>query len=137
VADTLTLVIGAGIMSFIILYFAINQPDRHYLLKILGFFFVIYFLTFIPKAVTEEAYNNCTWVVNETASGDYELTENCERPLQNTSLALTKIMGYWWYLFVAYVVIYFIWYFMGEYIISWLGKIKIFPTNRKKRGRSR
>lgn len=136
-ADPLTVIIGAGIISFIILYFSINQPDRHYLLKILGFFFVIYFLLFIPKTVNETAYGNCTWTINRTDAGVYDLYESCQIPHANTAQSFTRVLSLWWYLFVAYIVIYFLWYFFGDRVIAWLTKLKLFPSNRKIRGRSR
>jgi len=63
--DALSLIIGIGIVCFLLLYFVFNIKEEHFLLQILGVFFFIFLLFLIPKAMLD-FNNNCQLVLNYT-----------------------------------------------------------------------
>lgn len=129
------LIIGAGIISFIILYLVINQPDRHYLLKILGFFFAVYFLLFIPKAINEDVNSECYWVINETQTNIREVSEVCELPHSTTALSFTDLMVWFLRILILYVFGYFLYDLMSNRMMGVLRQWNIIGKKKEKRNK--
>lgn len=127
------IIAGAGIISFLILYLVINQPERHYLLKIIGLFFAIYFLIFIPKVINEDVNSECYWVVNETDSSITEISEVCNVPHDETALSFTKLLVWFVRIFVLYVFVYFLWDLMNERMLRLLKRYNVIGKKREKR----
>jgi len=63
--DLLALIIGIGIICFLLLYLAFNLDKSHTLLKILLFFLFLSALNLIPKAIIDN-YDDCELVLNNT-----------------------------------------------------------------------
>lgn len=63
--DVLALIIGIGIICFLLLYLSFNLDKSHTLLKILLFFLFLGALNLIPKAIIDN-YDTCELVLNET-----------------------------------------------------------------------
>jgi hypothetical protein len=110
----LELVLGLGIVSFLLLYFAfnLNAEGGHFLLKLLMVFFFFAILMLIPKA-TLDAKTNCEFVVsNVTVSAPtdlYEYEEKCsttttttERTFLNTILWLTRLFALYFICYLFY-----------------------------------
>src|SRR4030042_3956300 len=66
--SSLILIMGLGIASFILLYFAMQlKEDSHFLLKLLCLFFVVYLLALIPKAaLDDQAMTSCENLINSS-----------------------------------------------------------------------
>lgn len=108
------ILLGAGIISFVILFIVFLQSDRHYILKLMGIFFAVFFLFFVVRGVSQEAYSTCTWTVNETTDTVSVITKDCNTPSPQTALGMTKLFVWWIRLLLIYVFVYFLWDLLGD-----------------------
>ena len=107
----ISLLIGVGIISFLLLYLAFNLDKEHVYLKLLIIFVVVFMLILIPKQTLDfkdscEAVVDNKTITNETIT--YEYKEFCIANPNNTTDVFYKI--YLWFvgLFGIYVLIYYI-----------------------------
>lgn len=102
------MVIGAGIVSFIMLYFAFNLDKDHYAMRLITVFFALGILLIVPAMLVENIDNVCDVVVsNSTQVGStmtYEYESFCYSvALGSPSTLFSSVM--WFYrVFIAYVI---------------------------------
>ena len=114
----LSLIIGIGVVCFLLLYFAFNLKEQHFLLQLLALFFFIFLMFLIPKAALD--YNdNCGMVINQTSrsfidANNFTDTNTymyyCEPNNKTTALIFYKTVTWFVSMFALYVLIYLIWY---------------------------
>ena len=106
------MIIGIGIASFLLLYFAFNLDKEHYLLKLLAAFFFLSILILIPKSLIDDK-NFCEIVVsnttyfNTTNSTTYEYERFCETNPKTTTRIFYNSLLWFYRIFMIYVFIYF------------------------------
>jgi len=108
--DGLSIVVGIGIVSFMIIYFSTTIDDSHKWMKLLGMFFGLAMLILIPFSLLnvqtncEAVVSNATFVNSTFTHYDYQsFCHTQELQSINTFYKLTT----WFYrLFIAYVIIY-------------------------------
>lgn len=116
--DALSLIIGIGIVCFLLLYFVFNLKEEHFLLQILGIFFFIFLLFLIPKA-TIDFNDSCQQQINQTTRVYKDATNftdtntystYCETNTKQTSKIFYNIVIWFARLFVLYVFLYIVFY---------------------------
>jgi len=114
----LSLIAGIGIVCFLLLYFAFNLKEEHFLMQLLTLFFFVFLMFLIPKAALD--YNdNCGMVINQTTRSFIDAnnftdinsyTYYCEPNTKTTAVTFYKIITWFVRMFALYVLIYLIWY---------------------------
>lgn len=104
------LVIGLGVVAFIMFYFSSTLEKEHVFLKLLTIFFGIFFILLIPKVAIDN-HDYCEVVkINETVSGN--LTTNgydrlCYDNTSTTDNRFFWLAGSYFAIFVIYCFLYF------------------------------
>lgn len=100
---TLSLVVGIGIVCFLLLYFAFNLDSKHNLLKFILIFFSLGLLILIPKGTIDES-NHCEVVldtqtdINTTAG--FISGASCEITFGDTgTFSMTEDTASEWYVY--------------------------------------
>lgn len=95
---SLSLVIGLGIVSVILLFIAFRLESEHFILKLLLLIFAVLMLTLIPSAI----------ISDETATGSTFL----------------KIIMWFWKIITIYIVVYIFWAVAkrGKTVSTWLSR---------------
>lgn len=123
---TFALLLGLGLATFLILYFVLSLPEEHFLLKLLGFFFVIALLIMIPKAVFDiqdqpicEHLLNSTAIIDNTTTYDYELVcSAAPLDVHNTKTTFLKAILWFSRIFWVYIFVYINWWFWLEEVVK-------------------
>jgi len=126
------LILAAGLISFLLMYFAnaIKQEDGHFLLRYLSYSIGIILLIIVAKGAIDST-TSCELVLNNTIENTsvsnitttlHEYATVCYENTQSTSSnVLYKIASWVFILYIAYVMIYLIyWLFMR--VQSWWRK---------------
>ena len=112
----LELIIGLGIVSFLLLYFAfnLNAEGGHFLLKLLFVFFFFATLMLIPKTALD-ARTQCSIVVsNITTSAPVDLYEYEEQCITSSNTTETTFLTT-----ILWLVRLFALYFIGYLFYDW------------------
>jgi len=123
------LILGLGVTAFIILYMVQAQTDRHFLLKILGIFFALFFVMLIPHTIYVMNTASCYTVMNET--GDQtRLTEVCDKSLEPTSGTFVRLMTSFYIILLTYVILFFLWDLLGVRVVRMLANWGVIKKKR-------
>jgi len=138
------LIIALGIVSFLVMYLALNLDQEHFFLKFFLVGFVFVFLFLIPSAVldsqenceivlnyTEDTYiygNNYSGYIEEDEDFDdvnlfhknqtYTYQQVCFTDANDTNITFLKTIGWLYRIFITYILVYIIWYFLKKRGIS-------------------
>lgn len=109
--EYLPFVVGAGIVSFLMLYFGFNlEGEKHYLLRLITVFFALGLLLVIPSLLVESTSNVCDSVVhNSTLVGDtitYEYTSYCYEVTLGSPSTFLKATLWFYRVFILYIILY-------------------------------
>jgi len=63
--DATALIIAIGVVCFLLLYFAFNLKEQHFLMQLMALFFFVFLMFLIPKAALDYE-QNCAMVLNQT-----------------------------------------------------------------------
>jgi hypothetical protein len=119
--DALSLIIGIGIVCFLLLYFVFNLKEEHFILQLLGIFFFIFLLFLIPKTALD-FNDDCALAINQTTrtyidSANFTDVNTygtvCDTNTKQTSQIFYNIVIWFAKLFVLYVFGYIIFYTFG------------------------
>lgn len=82
--EPISLIIGVGIIAFILAYMAFQLDQQHWPLKILLIFFTVYMLLLIPKTILDYPPNCSTVITNQTIN-EYQMDSDYKiNVIQNT-----------------------------------------------------
>lgn len=111
--DSLVMVIGIGVISFFLLYFANTIDKEHYLLKLLSLFFAVGILIFIPK-VALDSRTTCEPVIANTTIADnttsYSYTSFCFDTDETSPASFHGSVVWFYRIFMAYVIVALMYY---------------------------
>lgn len=131
------IVIGTGILMFLLLYFSFNLEKKHFLFKLFIAFFVFFTLINLPLTMTTTQV--CTnEVINETVSGNlttYDYNLICNNTTNEDGVKVYKNYLFFVSIFSIYILVYFI-YEMLEFTGRTI-KIKQNISNMKMKYRRR
>jgi len=128
------LIVGIGIVLFLLIYFAFAWDKKeHYLLQLLAAFFFIGLLILIPKSLIDDQ-DNCEIVIaNETVVGNstdynttYEYKEFCITEDKATASIFFISISWFMRIFYTYIFLYFV------YVIYLKKLIKKYKMKRGK-----
>lgn len=111
--DIIALVVGVGIVSFLLAYFTIHLDKEHFLLKLLTAFFFLTLLVLIPKGLIDEndycdvVVSNTTYY-NATNTTTYEYERFCDTNTKKTASIFHAAVVWFNRLFATYVFLYLI-----------------------------
>jgi len=106
--DVLALVVGIGLVSFLMFYFAGQLEKEHGVLKFLTIMFALTLLLIVPSSVVNEKQCdyylfNSTLTDNTTA---YEYEQLCVTSDSSTQTTFFKIVMWFYRLFMLYIILY-------------------------------
>lgn len=119
--EPLALVIGVGVIAFLLFYFAFNLDNEHFILKYLVIFLAIGLLFLVPKVIIDYP-SSCDLVVssevaeqvtfnathtNTTTTYTYSTQCGTEK---NTARTLLNAILWFYRLFAIYIFIYLFYY---------------------------
>lgn len=107
----IALVVGIGIVAFLLIYFAFSWDKKeHFLLQLFVSFLFVGLLLLVPKALIDD-HNHCSIVVNNetvvASTTTYTYTEFCVENTKTTDLILYRVVWGFAICFVLYVFMYF------------------------------
>lgn len=116
----LEVIFAAGIAGFLMLYAVrIIDDPKHFALRmlLLGFFFIFVFL--LGKAAFDAEDNCIQFIANATVSEggnftSYGYNEFCTVAVESTGYNLYYITNWLLGIFIAYAIIFIIWYFLSK-----------------------
>jgi nucleoside permease NupC len=105
------IIIGIGIVAFLILYFSFNLDPEHWLLRLFGALFFIILLILLGKSVLDEQDYCSTVIVNSTTDyttdkTNYEYERICTTNTKNTTTIFFKTILFFIVFFSAYIIVY-------------------------------
>ena len=102
------ILLGTGIVAFLLLYLFVNLEKEQYPFKLLILFFFFGLLIIIGQTVNNET-NYCNWnVINSTTSGDttsYNMDYVCSTNDTSTSISLYKTIL--WFTRITAILLFF------------------------------
>lgn len=107
---SLSLIIGAGVLSLLCLYFAFNVDETHFLLKFLFIFFALIFMFTLAVGVVQDTTQECSiettsQLVNGSQT-NFTQERVCFDTDQSSSVSLITLTGALFLLFAIYITIY-------------------------------
>lgn len=112
--EALALIVGIGIVCFILLYFAFNLEKQHIVLKLLLILTSMSLLILVPKAGLDYK-DNCDIVVeNSTLNSTNNMTTYdyiyfCNTNDNSTQSSFYKVFLWFIRAFILYLAVYFVW----------------------------
>ena len=105
-SDPLTMVVGIGIVSFLLLTLLSYLDDRHEVLKYLIVMSVLAMMLIMPKVFGESMKTCDTVVSNSTVTGNttaYSYTSYCTAQDSSTTSTFMSIVYWTYYLIIGYL----------------------------------
>ena len=119
--DPVAVVVGLSLLSLLIVFFAFNIDEEHFLLKLLLLFVFMASLVLIPKSILDQK-DHCGFVVtSSTVSGgvtSFTYDYLCSSNPKTTGLTLLKIVYAFITSFCLYVFVYLVYH-----VLDWFGYI--------------
>lgn len=130
---TLSLIIGAGIISFILIFLATKlNEEEHFTIRLFFICFAIIFLIIIGKG-TIDANQNCELLLNNTyatttdgnvTNTSYKYSTICYSANESTTpITAYKLTSWLFIIFMSYIL-----YYLGYWLFT---KINVFYKKRK------
>lgn len=108
--DGLSIIVGIGIVSFMIIYFSTSIDESHRWMKLLSMFFGLALLILIPFSLLN-VQTNCDVVVDNATLVNANLTHYdyvsfCHTQEIDSISTFYKVTTWFYRIFIAYVVVY-------------------------------